>query len=98
MPVKPMTKAEIVSHFAEHFDMTKAMAAQMIDEYANLAASQTKKVGEFTMPGIGKISVSERKARTGRNPATGAEIKIPAKKVVKAKIAKAFQDNVVPTK
>ncbi len=95
---KPMTKAEIVTHFAETFDLTKAVASQIVDEYASLAAAQTKKVGEFTLPGVGKLVKTKRSARTGRNPATGEEIKIPAKTVVKMKVAKACQDAVVPPK
>lgn len=97
-PKKAMTKAEIVTYFAEKFTVSKKIANDFLDEYAALAAAQTKKVGSFTMPGVGKTSKQKRKARKGRNPATGEEIKISAKTVVKIKVAKAFQDAVIPPK
>ena len=59
---------------------------------------ETKKNGVFVLPGIGRLVRQERKARKGRNPATGAEIKIPAKKVVKFRVAKAVKDAIVPPK
>ncbi len=67
---KPMTKAQIVSHFAETFELPKKSAAAIIEELATLAVAQTKKTGEFTIPGIGKLVKTKRKARMGRNPAT----------------------------
>ncbi|MBZ0272145.1 HU family DNA-binding protein [bacterium] len=95
---KPMTKTQIVNHFAEKFGFSKKTAAEVVDEFSNLAQSQVKKAGAFTMPGIGKIAIQNRKARKGRNPATGEEIKIPAKRVVKARLAKSFQESIVPSK
>jgi len=95
---KPMTKAEIVDFFADKFEVTKVVAKDFVDSYADLATSQTKKIGEFTVPGIGKLEKAKRKARMGRNPQTGEEIKIAAKTVVKIKIAKACQEAVVPPK
>ncbi|RJO71878.1 MAG: HU family DNA-binding protein [Myxococcales bacterium] len=95
---KPMTKAQIVSHFAQKFGLTKANAASILDELVDLSAGETKKVGSFTVPGIGKLTLSKRKARIGRNPATGQEIKIPAKTVVKMRLAKAFQETIIPAK
>ena len=95
---KPMTKSQIVSHFAEKFEIPKRTAAAVIDEYASLAMDQTKKVGAFTIPGVGKSVLSKRKARMGFNPATGEQIKIPAKTVVKIRVAKAFKDAIVPPK
>jgi DNA-binding protein HU-beta len=91
-----MTKSQTVSHFAEKFEISKKMASAIIDEVAALAVSETKKNGSFTLPGIGKLVLVKRKARMGRNPATGAEIKIPAKTVVKMRIAKAAKEAVVP--
>jgi DNA-binding protein HU-beta len=91
-----MTKSQIVSHFAEKFEISKKMASAIIDEVAALAVAETKKTGSFTLPGIGKLVLVKRKARMGRNPATGAEIKIPAKTVVKMRIAKAAKEAVVP--
>jgi DNA-binding protein HU-beta len=70
----------------------------IIDEIAALAVAETKKAESFTLPGIGKLVLSKRKARKGRNPATGEEIKIPAKTVVKMRIAKACKDAIVPPK
>jgi len=96
MAKKPMTKAQIVSHFAEKFEISKKMASGIIDEVAALAVSETKKAGSFTLPGIGKLVLAKRKARMGRNPATGATIKIPAKTVVKMRVAKAAKDAIVP--
>ena len=63
-----------------------------------LAIRETKKNGLFILPGIGRLKKVERKARTGRNPATGATIKIPAKKVVKLTLAKSLKDAIVPPK
>ena len=93
-----LTKGQIVTHFAEKFDMSKKAAASMIDEYAALAIAETKKRGAFVLPGIGKSILVRRKARTGRNPATGQEIKIPAKTVVKIRPAKTFKEAIVPPK
>ena len=98
MAKKPMTKAQIVSHFAGKFELSKKMASAVIDEVAALAVSETKKAGSFTLPGIGKLVLVRRKARMGRNPATGATIKIPAKTVVKMRIAKAAKEAIVPGK
>jgi DNA-binding protein HU-beta len=96
MAKKPMTKSHIVSHFAEKFELTKKTASGIIDEVAALAVSETKKTGAFTLPGIGKLVLVKRKARMGRNPATGEAIKIPAKTVVKVRIAKAAKEAIVP--
>jgi len=95
MAKKPMTKAQIVSHFAEKFEISKKASAAILDEIAALAVAETKKNGSFSLPGIGKLVLVKRKARMGRNPATGAEIKIPAKTVVKMRIAKAAKEAVV---
>jgi DNA-binding protein HU-beta len=98
MAKKPMTKAQIVSHFAGEFELSKKTASAVIDEIAAVAVSETKKTGSFTLPGIGKLVLVKRKARMGRNPATGEAIKIPAKTVVKMRIAKAAKEAIVPTK
>ncbi len=95
---KAMTKAQVVAYFAEKFEMPKKTSAAILEELAALAAKETKKVGEFTIPGIGKLSKTKRKARKGRNPATGEAIKIPAKTVVKLRVSKACKDAVVPPK
>jgi DNA-binding protein HU-beta len=98
MAKKPMTKSQIVGHFAKKFDIPKKTATVFIDEIADLAVAETKKSGAFTVPGIGKLVISKRKARMGRNPATGEPIKIPAKTVVKMRVAKACKDAIVPPK
>ena len=93
-----MTKSQIVSYFATKFVLSKKAASAMLEEVAALAVSETKKTGSFTLPGIGKLVLIKRKARMGRNPATGATIKIPAKTVVKMRIAKAAKEAIVPGK
>ncbi len=95
---KPMTKTQIVAYFAEKFNITKKDAAAFLEEYASLATSQTKKVGAFTMPGIGKLTKANRKARMGRNPKTGEQMKIKAKTVAKMRLLKACKDSIVPPK
>jgi DNA-binding protein HU-beta len=95
---KPLTKAQIVSYFAKKFDLSKKAASSVIDEMAVLAIAETKKAGAFTFPGIGKLVLVKRKARMGRNPATGEPINIPAKTVVKMRVAKACKDAIVPSK
>ncbi len=98
MAKKPLTKSQIVSHFASKFVLPKKAASAIVEEVAALAVSETKKTGSFTLPGIGKLVLVKRKARMGRNPATGAAIKIPAKTVVKMRIAKAAKEAIVPGK
>jgi DNA-binding protein HU-beta len=95
---KPLTKAQVVSYFAKKFDLSKKVASSVIDEMAALAIAETKKVGAFTFPGVGKLVLVKRKARVGRNPATGEPINIPAKTVVKMRIAKACKEAIVPPK
>jgi len=96
MAKKPMTKAQIVSHFAKKFELTRKTASGIIDEVAALAVSETKKIGSFTLPGIGKLVLAKRKARMGRNPQTGKAIKIPAKTVVRMRVAKAAKEAIAP--
>jgi DNA-binding protein HU-beta len=95
---KVLTKGQVVSSFAEKFEISKKTAASIIEEYAALAIAETKKKGAFVLPGIGKSVLVKRKARIGRNPQTGEEIKIPAKTVVKIRPAKAFKEAIVPAK
>ena len=98
MAKKPMTKSQIVSHFASKFVLPKKAASAIVDEVAALAVSETKKAGSFTLPGIGKLVMAKRKARMGRNPQTGEAIKIPARTVVKMRVAKAAKQAIVPGK
>ena len=95
---KVLTKGQVVTHFAEKFEVSKKVAASMIDEVAALAIAETKKKGAFVLPGIGKSVLVRRKARMGRNPQTGKEIKIPARTVVKIRPAKAFKEAIIPSK
>jgi DNA-binding protein HU-beta len=95
MAKRPMTKSQIVSHFAEKFELTRKTAYGIIEEVAALAVSETKKNGSFTIPGIGKLVLVRRKVRMGRNPQTGKAIKIPAKTVVRMRVAKAVKEAVV---
>jgi DNA-binding protein HU-beta len=95
MAKKPMTKGQIVSHFAKKFELSKKATSGIIEEVAALAVSETKKTGSFTLPGIGKLVLVKRKARMGRNPATVATIKIPAKTVVKIRITKTAKKGIV---
>jgi DNA-binding protein HU-beta len=95
---KLLTKGQIVASIAGKFELSKRAAAAIVDEYATMAVSETKKKGAFVLPGIGKSVLVKRKARKGRNSQTGKEIKIPAKTVVKIRPAKAFKDAIVPPK
>jgi DNA-binding protein HU-beta len=74
------------------------VARQMLECLSGVAVGEVKKNGVFVLPGLGRLVRVERKARTGRNPATGEAIKIPAKKVVKFRVAKAAKDAIVPPK
>jgi DNA-binding protein HU-beta len=96
--VKRMTQTAIVRELAEATSLNNKVAKQFIDSLAELAVRETKKNGVFIVPGIGRLVRAERKARVGRNPATGEEIKIPAKKVVKFRLAKSVKDAIVPPK
>ena len=78
---KAMTKSQISDHLARKAGITKKTATQILDDFATLAYKEAK--NSFVVPGIGKLVLAHRKARIGRNPQTGAAIKIPAKRVVK---------------
>lgn len=98
MSVKPMTKTQIVAHFAETMQVQKKQSAQFFEALSDLAIKETKRSGQFVIPGVGKLVKSVRNARKGRNPQTGEEIQIPKKTVVKFRVAKACKDAVVPPK
>ncbi len=93
-----MTQTQLVRTLAESCEVNNKTARQMLDCLSGLAIGEVKKNGMFVLPGIGRLVRVERKARTGRNPATGETIKIPAKKVVKFRVAKAAKDAIVPPK
>jgi DNA-binding protein HU-beta len=88
-----MTKSQIVSHLAEKAELNKKTISALLEEQASLAARQA--TNGFTIPGIGKLVLVQRKARIGRNPQTGEPIKIAAKKVVKFRVAKVMKDAVL---
>ena len=90
---KAMTKAQVLNHLATKAGLTKKQTAQFMEELAKLAYEEAK--NGFTLPGLGKLVVVQRKARMGRNPATGEPIQIPAKRTLKFRIAKAAKDAVL---
>lgn len=96
--VKKMTQTALLKELATAGGITTKQAKAMVLKYVEIAVRETKKTGVFVLPGIGRLVRVERKARTGRNPATGATIKIPAKKVVKFRVAKSVKDSIVPPK
>ncbi len=91
-----LTKSQIAEHLAKKVDIKKSQATGVLNEIAALAYKEAK--NSFTLPGIGKIALVKRKARTGRNPRTGESIKIPAKKAVKFRVAKAAKDAILGKK
>ncbi len=93
-----MTKTQLVRHLAEQTEVSNKVSAQYLELLAALAVKETKKNGAFTLPGLGKLVKQQRKARLGRNPQTGDTIKIPAKTVVKFRVAKAVKDAIAPGK
>ena len=95
---KRMSQSEVVNHFAEKFDMKRAQVKEIFEELASLASREVKQNGEFVLPGFGKMVLSERKAREGRNPQTGETIQIPAKTALKFRLSKGMKDTVVPKK
>jgi DNA-binding protein HU-beta len=90
---KPLSKSQTAAAIAEKIGVTKKQGAEILDFLAELAYKNAKNT--FTLPGIGKLVLVNRKARLGRNPKTGVEIKIPAKKVVKFRVAKAAKDAIL---
>ena len=93
-----MTQSEIVQALAEKCDVTKKVSQGLLTALSETAIGEVKKNGIFVLPGIGRLVRVERKARMGRNPATGEAIKIAAKKVVKFRIAKAAKDAILGAK
>ena len=91
---KRMTQTDIINTLAEKSGMKKADAKEFFNALAALATAEVRKNGEFTLPGFGKLVKATRKARDGRNPATGATIKIPAKTTVKFRLGKAMKDSI----
>ena len=92
---KGMNKSQTLNALAEKLGKTRKEAGEMLEALVALAYSEAKSAGEFTIPGLGKLQKKARAARMGRNPATGASIQIPAKTVVKFRVAKAAKDAIL---
>ena len=90
-----MTKSQLMSSLADATGVAKKDVIALMETLTSMAYTEVKKNGEFVVPGIGKLVKMQRKAREGRNPATGETIKIPAKTVVKFRVAKAAKEAVL---
>jgi len=86
-----MTKAELIDAVASNADISKVAATKAIDSITTSVTRTLKKGGKVTLVGFGTFSVSKRKARKGRNPKTGEEIKIPAAKAPKFSAGKSLK-------
>jgi DNA-binding protein HU-beta len=93
---KALSKSQIAAAIAEKNSITKKTATEILEFIADLAYKNAKNT--FTLPGLGKLVLVNRKARMGRNPATGEAIKIAAKRVVKFRVAKAAKDAILGAK
>jgi DNA-binding protein HU-beta len=93
---KALSKSNIADHLSKSTGTTKMVATQFLDDLTALAYKEAK--NSFTIPGVGKLVLVNRKARMGRNPATGEEIKIPAKRVVKFRVSKKAKDAILGAK
>ena len=90
-----MTKSQTMAALGEMLGVSKKEASDHWDAFTEFVYKQVKEEGEFTLPGLGKLVKKDRKARMGRNPATGEQIHIPAKVVVKFRVAKAAKESVL---
>jgi DNA-binding protein HU-beta len=93
-----MTQPQLIQSLADKCEVTKRVSKDLLTKLAETAISEVKKNGLFVVPGLGRLVRVDRKARMGRHPATAESIKIPAKKVVKFRIAKAAKDAIIPPK
>ena len=93
-----MTKTQVIRLMAEHLQVAPKQITAFFDLLIETATTETRKTGEFTVPGLGKLVKAQRAARMGRNPASGESIKIAAKTTVKFRISKSIKDAVVPPK
>jgi DNA-binding protein HU-beta len=98
MASKRMTQSQIVRTLAQQCEVTNGAARQFLQHLTDTALKEVKRTGIFVLPGLGRLVRADRKARIGRNPATGEAINIPAKKVVKFRVAKAAKDAILPAK
>jgi DNA-binding protein HU-beta len=97
-PSSKMTKTQVIRYMAERMAVAPRQIAAFFDLLIETATTQTRKSGEFTVPGLGKLVKSQRAARMGRNPATGETIQIKARTTVKVRLSKAAKDAVAPPK
>jgi DNA-binding protein HU-beta len=95
---KKLSKTQLATELAEATGTNKKTAVAFMEALSNIAYREAKRAGEFTIPGVGKLVKKQTKARLGRNPATGAEINIPAKTVIRFRVAKAAKDAVIGPK
>ena len=93
---KALSKSQLAGEIATQSGLSKKAAVEILDHLAQLAYKHAKNT--FTLPGLGKLVLVNRKARMGRNPATGQTIKIAAKRVVKFRVAKAAKDAILGKK
>lgn len=89
-----LTQTQIIAALSDTSGLKKTEVKGLLDTLAEMAIKEVKVNGEFTVPGFGKLKKTNRKARDGRNPATGAVIKIPAKTTVKFSLGKAMKDSI----
>lgn len=94
MAAKSLTQSQIITKLSEEHELTKKQVKAFFESFAAMAYQEAKK--GFTVPGLGKLILVKRKARKGRNPATGEQIKIPAKNVLKFRVSKAAKDAIAP--
>lgn len=90
-----MTKSQLLGTLSESTGLSKKDVTNLMDKMVELAYKEVKKNGQFVVPGLGKLVKIKRAARVGRNPATGEQINIPAKTVVKFRVAKAAKESVL---
>ena len=93
---KPMSKSATIAHLAQKTNLTKKQVVDVFEQLEELAIKEARNI--FVLPHFGRLVLANRKARMGRNPATGEEIKIPAKRVVKFRLAKSIKDAVLGKK
>ena len=90
-----MTKSQLIANLSEATSLSKKEVNNFMEALADTVYKEVRKTGECIVPGFGKLVKAKRKAREGRNPATGETIKIPAKTVVKFRLAKAVKDTIL---
>lgn len=91
-----MTKSQTIRHLSDKVGVPRKTVVALLDELVATAIRETRNNGQFVIPGIGKLVKAHRKARMGRNPATGEPLKIPAKTVARFRVAKACKTAIVP--